>query len=73
IKGMGLGCHAIAEFLERVWAEERSFLQSDYREKKRQLIFQSQFPGYDVQVFCADGSAARGSKLLGNVRDTYLT
>jgi len=43
IKGMGLGCHAIAAFLERVWAEERSFLQSDYREKKRQLILDTNY------------------------------
>ncbi len=35
--------------------------------------FQSQFPGYDVQVFCADGSFARVNMLLSNVRDTYLT
>lgn len=43
IKGMGLGCHATAEFLEQVWEEERPFLQSCYREKRRQLILDTNY------------------------------
>ena len=38
ISGMGLGCRAKADFLERVWEGERPFLQKMYRENKRQLI-----------------------------------
>lgn len=33
--------------------------------------FQSQFPGYDVNVYLADGTVARGNMLLSTVRDTY--
>lgn len=38
ISGMGLGCRATADFLERVWDGERPFLQKIYRENKRQFI-----------------------------------
>lgn len=47
---------------------KNSFTVGEWRAK-----FQSQFPGYDVQVFCADGSVARGNTLLSTIRDTYLT
>lgn len=47
---------------------KNAFTVSEWREK-----FQSQFPGYDVQVLYADGSIARGNTLLSTVRDTYLT
>lgn len=33
--------------------------------------FQSQFPGFDVEVLYADGTVARGNTLLSTVRDTY--
>lgn len=38
IGSMGLGCRAQAEFLDRVWENERPFLQKDYRDNKRQMI-----------------------------------
>lgn len=38
ISGMGLRCQETAKFLEQVWAEERPFLQRQYREDKRQMI-----------------------------------
>lgn len=38
ISGMDLGRRAVADFLERVWEGERSFLQAQYRENKRQLV-----------------------------------
>ncbi len=38
IGSMGLGCRAQAEFLNRVWENERPFLQKDYRDNKRQMI-----------------------------------
>lgn len=34
--------------------------------------FQAQFPGFDVNVYLADGRIARGNMLLSTVRDTYL-
>lgn len=30
------------------------------------------YPGFDVTVWCADGSAAVGQTKLGTVRDSYL-
>lgn len=38
ITGMELGCQAQAKFLERVWENERPFIQKDYRSNKRQMI-----------------------------------
>jgi len=43
ISGMNLGCRATADFLERVWEGERPFLQKIYREKKRQLILDTNY------------------------------
>ena len=43
ISGMGLGCRAKADFLERVWEGERPFLQKMYRENKRQLILDANY------------------------------
>lgn len=43
-----------------------SFAVGDWKAK-----FQSQFPGYEVQVLNADGSVARGTTLLSTVRATY--
>ena len=38
IASMGLGCQAQAKFLNRIWENERPFLQKDYRDNKRQMI-----------------------------------
>lgn len=46
---------------------KNSFTVSDWKAK-----FQSQFPGFDVDVLDADGDAVRGNTLLSTVRDTYL-
>ena len=43
ISGMGLGCRATADFLERVWEGQRPFLQKMYRENKRQLILDTSY------------------------------
>lgn len=43
ISGMGLGCRAAADFLERVWEGERPFLLKIYRENKRQLILDTSY------------------------------
>ena len=46
---------------------KNSFTVSEWKAK-----FQSQFPGFDVDVLDADGNAVRGNTLLSTVRDTYL-
>jgi len=38
ISSMGLGCQAQTAFLDRVWENERPFLQKDYRDNRRRLI-----------------------------------
>lgn len=38
ISGMNLGCQTQADFLDRVWENEKTFLQKDYRDNKRQMI-----------------------------------
>ncbi len=38
ISSMNLGCQAQADFLDRVWENEKPFLQEDYRDNKRQMI-----------------------------------
>lgn len=38
IAGMELGCQAQAEFLDRVWENERPYIQKNYRSNKRQMI-----------------------------------
>lgn len=43
ISGMGLGCRATADFLERVWKGEQPFLYAFYRDNKRQLILDTSY------------------------------
>ncbi len=38
ISSMNLGCQGQADFLDRVWENEKPFLQKDYRDNKWQLI-----------------------------------
>lgn len=38
----------------------------------RELRFHHAFPGFDVEVVDADGTAAHGNTLLSSVRDSYL-
>jgi len=38
INSMNLGCQAQADFLDRAWENEKTFLQKVYRDNKRQLI-----------------------------------
>lgn len=58
------------KIISRQYEAERmsknSFTVSDWKAK-----FQSQFPGYDVNVYLSDGTIARGNMLLSTVRDTY--
>ncbi|MCM1025327.1 MAG: hypothetical protein NC432_02765 [Roseburia sp.] len=51
---------------EAVKRSKDPFTVSEWKAK-----FQSQFPGYDVEVLDADGVAVRGNTLLSTVRDTY--
>lgn len=46
---------------------KNSFTVGEWRTK-----FQTQFPGYEVIVYLADGNVARGNMLLSTVRDSYL-
>ena len=69
IAGMGLGCQAQAEFLNRIWENERPFLQKDYRDNKRKLIL-------DVSSMAAESrmSGSSAGRLWGNmdIRDCLL-
>lgn len=38
ISSMNLGCQAQADFLDRIWENEKPFIQKEYRDNKRQLI-----------------------------------
>lgn len=78
ISGMGLGCRATADFLERVWEGERLFLLKIYRENKRQLILDTNYwltylsdkPAIDAEFPIIQRDAlALGSKLPD---DAYL-
>ncbi len=43
ISSMDLSCQAQVKFMEQIWAYERSFIQSIYRDNKRRLILDTAY------------------------------
>lgn len=52
---------------ERKYAAKNSMTVSEWKQKR----FNSQYPGFNVDVLDGDGNPVPGQTLLGTVRDSY--